>query len=161
MSFVEWLNASAYATGIRESLIIYPLLQVFHILGFSLLAGAVTMMNLRVMGLGRQFSIADGARYFMPWAWLGFAVVLVTGGNMAISFIEVFAVNTVMHIKLILIGIVASHAAVRHYRIHKGLINWDSSGAPISAKLLAALSVLLWISVITMGKLLAYIGGKD
>jgi hypothetical protein len=79
---------------------------------------------------------------------------------MAASFMEVFAVSTVMQAKLAAVGLALVNAAV----IQRGL----SGGAwartepdPARARKWAAIGIVVLMTIITLGKLLAYIGGKD
>lgn len=163
MALVELIHNSAYAAHIRESQFIYPLLQCAHIIGLSMFAGGVGLSNARVSGVGAGVGLVDFASHAMRIAWIGFAIVLVTGINMAASFLEVFAVSTVMQAKLCVIALVLVNAAV----IQRGIAGADRSPwavsppDPAAARKWAAAGVAALLVVITLGKLLAYIGGKD
>lgn len=162
MSFIEWLHATGYATTIRESLVIYPWLQIIHIVALSFLAGALITVSLRVAGLGARVPVRNLIPYVLPLAWLSLIVVAITGVHMAVGFFEVFAVNDVMKIKLVLLAIVLIHTATFQYRFNRQLLLGDG---PINfsgrEKALAIAAILIWVAIITMGKLLAYIQGKD
>lgn len=163
MSIVELVNNSAYAAHIRESQYIYPLLQCVHITGIAMFAGGVALTNARVAGLGAAVPLTDFARYAMRVAWIGLALIAVTGLNMAVSFIAVFAVSTVMQLKLAAIALALVNAAI----IQRGLSGarlapWAVSPPdPGKARKWAVAGILVLMTIITLGKLLAYIGGKD
>jgi hypothetical protein len=162
MSFIEWLHATGYATVIRESLIIYPYLQVIHIVALSFLAGSLTVVSLRVAGLGSRIPARDLIPTVMPLAWASLVVVVLTGTHMAVGFFEVFAVNDPMKIKLALLAVVLIYTARFHYRFNRELLL--GSGDPVFTgrdKALAIGAIVIWTLIITMGKLLAYIQGKD
>ncbi|GAB7540503.1 DUF6644 family protein [Cupriavidus sp. 8B] len=162
MSLVQWIHATGFATVVRESSWVYPILQVIHVFGMCILAGSVSMFDLRLLGLGRNLSLTQCEKHFLPWAWSGFALMVLTGPTMAIGFIDVFSHNPVMGLKLTLILIAGLNAAFFHARIAPRKAKWDTSvDTPRSAKIAAIVSLTLWISIITMGKLLGYIGGKD
>jgi len=159
MNLIERVDASAYAEWIRNSDILYPLLQVVHIIGISIVVGSLIAGNVRLLGAARDLPLRDFARHLYRWVLVGLVLFLVTGVHMALGFLPIFAVNPVMGIKMALL-VVAVLVNVHLYR-------WQFAGAAVPAqagareKALAVLSVVLLLSIIVMGKLLAYIGGKD
>ena len=78
---VHWIAETGWATALRESEIVFPVVQTFHILGLGLLAGTVAIVDLRLLGavLARQ-PAALVARQFLPLTWIGFAVMAISGG---------------------------------------------------------------------------------
>src|SRR3954464_1744285 len=55
-----------------------PLLAVFHSLRMALLIGGVTIIDLRILGVGKALPIKPLQR-LLPWGSLGFALTLVSG----------------------------------------------------------------------------------
>ena len=49
MSLIQQLYDSPVATAIRESDNLFPILQTFHILGTIALAGAIAIVDLRLL----------------------------------------------------------------------------------------------------------------
>lgn len=160
-AFVAWVHATETATVIRESQVIYPLLQCVHILGIGLFAGGVIMTNLRVVGAGQAIALGDFAQHAMRVAWIGLAMILGTGLFMAASFIDVFWVSTVMQLKVIAVLFAVANAVV----LQRFLVAPSGSPIPVEpdarARALAATGIAVLLAIITLGKLLAYIGGKD
>lgn len=159
MNLIELVNASAYAVWIRNSNILYPLLQVLHIIGISIVVGSLTTGNVRLLGAATRLPLPDFSRHLYRWVQVGLVLFLVTGMHMAVAFLPVFAINPVMWIKM---GLLLAAVVV-----HVHLYRWQFVAAvePVQAgpreKALAVLSMLLLLAIIVMGKLLAYIGGKD
>ena len=112
MTWVDWLQQTAYATQIRESQYIYPLMQCVHIVGLGLFAGGVLMTDLRIAGMGRSVPLVAFGRHAMSAAWVGLVLVLLTGIHMAGAFIQVFAVSTVMQLKLTAVCLVIVNAVL-------------------------------------------------
>lgn len=155
MSWVEAIHASAYAAEIRDSTVIYPLLQVVHIIGFALLAGSLIVAYGRMLGVGRSVVAFDDLLDLMrPVMLLSAVAVLLTGSHMAIGFIDVFAVNPVMWAKLAILAVLVA-IALPLVVLRKG-----AAVSPLH-RALAAASLIGWPTLIVLGKLLAYIGGKD
>lgn len=163
MSLIEWVQNSTYAAEIRESQYIYPLLQCIHITGIGMFAGSVALVNLRLAGIGRAVPLIDFSRHAMQVAWLGLALILLTGVNMALSFIEVFAVSPVMQAKLCLVVLAIGNAVIIQRNIAGGDHAVWMLAPPSAAKARGwvTIGIAVLIAVITLGKLLAYIGGKD
>lgn len=162
MSLVEVIHNSAYAAHIRESQYIYPLMQCVHITGLAMFAGGVALVNARVAGLGASVPLVDLGRHAMRVAWIGLALIVLTGVNMAASFLEVFAVSTVMQFKLGLVLLALANAVVLQRGLSGAGAPWAASPPdPAKARKWAALGVTVLMVIITLGKLLAYIGGKD
>ena len=46
----------------REHAWLYPAVETLHIVGFSVLVGAVAMFDLRVLGYGRQLAVKSISR---------------------------------------------------------------------------------------------------
>lgn len=158
MNFIERVDASAYAEWIRNSDVLYPLLQVLHIFGISIVVGSLIVGNVRLLGAAPHLALHDFARHLYRWVLVGLVLFVLTGVHMAVSFFHVFAVNPVMGIKMVLLLLAVA--------INVWLYRWQFAAAvPPKAgareKTLAVLSILLLLSLIVMGKLLAYIGGKD
>ncbi len=47
----------------RESLFLYPAMNLFHIFGLILLVGAIGLLDLRILGMGRRLPINLCSRY--------------------------------------------------------------------------------------------------
>lgn len=163
MSFVDLVHNSAYAAHIRQSQYIYPLLQCVHITGIGMFAGGLTLINLRLAGFGGAVPAVDFTRHAMRIAWLGLALIVLTGTNMAGSFMQVFAASTVMQAKLGVIVLALANAVIIQRGIAGGdMARWATSPPDAkAARKWAALGITALLVIITLGKLLAYIGGKD
>lgn len=62
------------------------ILETLHFIAFALQIGAVIVLSLRLLGIGRSVSIAALSRMAFWTAWPGFAVVFVTG---ALQFVPI------------------------------------------------------------------------
>lgn len=153
---------SGFAVAIRESQTIYPMLQVVHIIGLSLFAGALMFANLRVAGVGGNVPLVEFVRYATRLALAGIAIVLVTGSLMFAAFADVFVVSTVMRFKLILVLLALANFGLLWRNVSGPDPIWTRAPAdPAAARKWAALAIIVLLAIVTLGKLLAYIGGKD
>lgn len=144
------LEATALAEAIRRSVWAYPLLETVHIASIGALVGSVLLLELRVFGLGREIGVVPLARLVLRTALAGFACAVASGSLLFISAATEVAANPAFQAKLVLILIAGLNAVVFHAR--GGLRGRDTL-----ARLQAAASLLLWLSVLAAGRLIAYL----
>jgi len=48
-AFLKWLEASGLATRIRDSLLLFPLLESMHVIGLALVFGTIVLIDLRLL----------------------------------------------------------------------------------------------------------------
>jgi hypothetical protein len=140
----RWLEASALAVRVRDGVWLYPAVETLHIIGFSIVAGAAVVFDLRLLGFSPNISIADLARHLLPWARRSFFVLVVpTGLLLFATQATTLATNRVFQLKLLLIAL----AGLNAFLFHRG------TSAPRAA---GAASLLLWMTIIACGRFLAY-----
>ena len=144
------IEATALAEAIRLSAWAYPALEAIHIASIGTLFGSVLLLELRVLGLGRAIGVVPLARLVLRTALTAFACAAVSGALLFASAATEVAANPAFRVKLVLISIAGVNALVFHAR--GGLREGDSL-----ARLQAAASLLLWLSVIVAGRLIAYL----
>ena len=52
--FYQWLQNTPWATGIRESSLLFPVIETIHVLGLALSVGTIAVVDLRLLGLGMR-----------------------------------------------------------------------------------------------------------
>lgn len=155
--WLVWLETSALAVAIRQWQWLYPIVEILHILGFVLVVGGAFYFDLRLLGLGRAIPVSGLATHLLTWARAGFALVVPTGFMMFAAHATEFATNGAFRLKLLLIAAALLNAFAFHRWPFKSVAGWDVAVRPPAwAKTAAGLSVLLWASVISCGRLLAY-----
>lgn len=152
-----WLEATAAATAMRQWLWLYPIVEILHIIGFVVLVGSAAMFDLRLLGLSRQLPVTGMERHLLPWARASVLVIIPTGGLMFIAHANEFAGNPAFRLKLLFLVLAGLNAAIFHLRPFRQVVGWDrGERTPLSARVAACLSLVLWTSVIACGRLLAY-----
>lgn len=139
----------------RDDPWLYPVVEIVHIVGFSVLVGAVAMFDLRLLGLGRALPVRDMARHLLPWSWLALLLIVPTGLLMLSTQPELLD-NRVFMLKLALIAAAGLNALAFHAGPWRRAEHWGAA-PPAPARLHAGVSLLLWIGVIACGRLLAYV----
>jgi len=144
------LEASAVAEAIRRSLWAYPALETVHITSFGILIGSLLVFELRLFGLERSIHPVQLARLALGTSVAGFAGAALSGLLLFASAAVELAAHPAFRVKLVLILIAGVNAIVFHAR--GGVRRQDAA-----ARLQAAASLLLWLGVLTAGRLIAYL----
>jgi hypothetical protein len=151
------LEASGLGQAMRQSLWLYPIVEVVHIVGLALLFGSIVVLDLRLLGLRKNLPVRALATHVLPWTAASFALIVPSGLAMFVAHASDFIGNPVFLLKMCLIFAAGINAAVLHAGAFRGAESWDVGGMPpAAARLAGAISLLLWISVIACGRLLAY-----
>jgi hypothetical protein len=152
-------NALPIAAFVRDDAWTYPALETIHIIGIGLIFGSILAYDLRVLGWHRALSLRLLARHLLPWVWAGFALNATSGALLFVSDAIEFAANPALQAKLLLIGLAGVNAAAFQLRLARGQEAWDMDAqSPPAARASAAFSIILWLAIITAGRLMAYVG---
>jgi hypothetical protein len=155
--WMDRLDDSSLALAMRSELWLYPLVEVVHIIGFSILVGAVVMFDLRLLGLSKGIAVTALARHLLPWAVAALLLIVPAGLMMFSTHPHDFAGNNVFILKLYLIAAAGLNALLFHVGTYRSVQQWNTGHkAPGLAKTQALVSIVLWIVVILCGRLLAY-----
>lgn len=147
------LQASGFGAWARGPA--YAWLNVLHLLGLVLLVGGIGILDLRLCGFGRALPAAALARFLTPLALAGLAIAAPTGmGLFAADAVSLAGSNT-FRWKLALIALGLANALAFRFTWQKQLDGWDESPG-IAGRLIAAASLAIWLSVATLGRMIAY-----
>jgi hypothetical protein len=152
------LEQTALADTMRHSLWLYPIVEIAHISGFVVLVGAVVMFDLRLLGFAPTTSVRSLDRSLLPWAWVALLVIVPSGVAMFTAHATEFIDNPAFRTKLMLLGAAGINALAFHNGVFRTVSSWDQhQPTPPRAKVSAVLSLAIWLSVISCGRLIAYL----
>jgi len=157
-AILRWLEASALATRIRDSLYIFPFLESIHVIGLALVFGTIGIVDLRLLG------VASTARPFkrmasdiLKWTWIAFALTALTGSLMFITNAGVYYHNFYFRAKMALLVLAAINMLSFELTLGRSVHRWDkATAAPPAGRTVAVLSLVIWISVIFAGRLIGF-----
>jgi hypothetical protein len=151
------IEASALGVAMRQWLWLYPSVEVVHLVGIALLVGSIIVLDLRLLGLSRALPVRRLAAHVLPWSAAGLALIVPSGLMMFVAHASDLMANPVFTLKICLVMAAFANAAVFHAGVFRGAAAWDVDAAPPpAARAAGALSLMLWVSVIACGRLLAY-----
>jgi hypothetical protein len=152
---LSWLESTSLALWLRESPSIWalPTILTLHTVGMAVLVGTSWMLDLRLLGLGRNVPLS-AYRWAFPTLAVGLFVNLVTGVLLFIKNPTTWGTAMPFLIKMLLV--VASVATLAPVR---SLVRRDPAQRDVSRdyRALAIASILAWAGAVTAGRLLAYL----
>ena len=152
------LEQSWLGQAMRESPMLYPAVEILHIIGFALLLGSIATFDLRVIGLIRAVPAAQIARIAVPLSGSGLVLAVTMGLALFSTEATHIAVNPAFQFKLACIAVALLNLAWFHFGPWRTLAAWGvaDGAAPASARIGAAVSLLAWLGALTGGRLIAY-----
>ena len=155
MLLAEWVQQSAVAEFLRHSIWLYPVINAAHIIGLALLFGATIPLDLRLLGCWPSMPIALLARVLMPVIVSGLAMAIAFGALLFITGPVDYLYSSVFIFKILLLSLALLNAFIltRAEAWRKALL---SNTLNVQVRLQALLSIILWLAVIFLGRLIAY-----
>jgi len=152
------LEASNLATRIRESLYLFPLIEATHVIGLTMVFGTIAIVDLRLLGIastGRPFSRI--ASDIMKWTWAAFALTVMTGLLMFTTNAAVYYDNVYFRAKMMMLVCAGINILIFERTAARSMQRWDKDpAAPLAGKTVAVVSLVVWISIIFLGRWIGF-----
>jgi hypothetical protein len=157
LTFLNWLGNSAWAVSLKQSALLFPLVEGSHILSLSLSVGMIMVMDFRLLRLSfRNQPAALIYEQLLPWVIAGFGIAFFTGALLfSTDPLHAYG-NRFFRVKMLLLVLAGINALVFHFHYYPKMPQWDLSTTPAGARIVAALSLLFWLGVIVCGRTMAY-----
>jgi hypothetical protein len=154
--FMQALQDSSFAAAIRGGTLVYPFVNVAHVLGVALLVGAIVALDARVLGFVRQVPAEAASRLLTPFAVAGLVLAVPSGLALFVSDAVSLSRNALFLSKLALIALGVANAVLFRHWWNARLSHWDRD-PPAAGRVQAVLSIAIWIVALSLGRLIAYI----
>jgi hypothetical protein len=156
--FLASLESTGLATKIRDSLYLFPLIESTHVLGLTTVFGTIAIIDLRLLGVAsikRPFSrIASDV---LKWTWAAFGLTVLTGILMFITNAGVYYANFYFRAKMLLLVLAGINMLAFELTAGRSVERWDrDQAAPLSGKTVAVVSMVLWITIIFLGRWIGF-----
>jgi hypothetical protein len=136
----------------------WPTMETLHFIGLVMLMGVVLIVNLRMLGIAKNVSFASIHR-LLPWGVLGFLINVVTGIVFFITVPDQYTQNIALEYKMAVVMIAGAN--VLYFTVFdEAWAVGAGNDAPARAKFMASLTILLWIGIIWLGRMMPFIGGS-
>ncbi len=151
----EWLVAlegTSLATGLRNSLWAYPLVNTGHILGIALLVGGSAPLSLRILGAWKAIPLEPLRKALSRTADAGFLLALACGFLLFSARASAYARSGLFVSKMLLLLLAAAGTLGMRLLSARAA----AGGRPGPARAAAAFSLAAWLAVLTLGRLIGY-----
>jgi len=151
------LEGSTFAAAIRQSLWLYPAANIGHIVSLFAFAGAVTVMDVRLLGgfaATAPARLIGRARWFAVAALIGMAA---TGFVLFAAEASHLALNPVFQLKATLVGAGLVNVLLYDLLAKRKVERLPPGAAmPERARISGLLSLVIWVAVAACGRSIAY-----
>jgi hypothetical protein len=153
--FCNWLGHTPVSELIKRIEWVIPSVQTVHILAIAVVMSSIVMFDARLLGIGaRAQPVLDTAERYLPWVAGGVPVLFLSGLILIVGEPGRELLSAVFWLKMgLLVGALVVTAVI--WRLtHTGRAYWEQHRA--LARAMALVSLVLWISIVTAGRWIAY-----
>jgi len=156
-ALIAWFGDLPMSDFMIASRRAWPIAESFHFVGLCLLVGIVGLFDLRLMGFVKSISPAALHR-LIPFAILGFLINVASG----ITFLsatpdQYLGGNAAFELKMAFMAAAGLNVGIFYttqFRTVRTLGPGDD--APLAARIIGGASLVLWISIMTCGRLITF-----
>ncbi len=145
----RWLQDTLFIAAINGTAWTAAALEIVHYFSMFILVGSMVIVDLRVLGLvGRRQDATQLADWLFPWMWTSLALNALSGFFMFAGSATAYYGNDIFYDKMTVLLL----AIVANIIVQKKVRKWNLLPAmPAWAKLMAVVSIGLWIGAIIAG----------
>jgi hypothetical protein len=158
MDILTLLETSWPARFAQNALWGFPILEICHLTGLTVVFGGMVMLDLRLLGLRRTWSAKQIQKWILPYVFGGFTVAFLSGFYLFIYQANRLAHDEAFLVKmLLLLPLAGLNALFMHFVAQRNIEVWDKDVMPpLLVRASAFLSLVLWVSILAAGRLIAY-----
>ena len=157
--FMAWLQGSALGHAMRESGVwTYAVVNLTHILGVASLFGAILVLDLRLLGVWRNVSLAAIAAPTVPIAATGFAIAATSGICLLATNATEYVGNPFLYIKFPAIAVGLINVAILNvFSAWKARKTCEpSTREQLQLAAMGGISLFCWLTAISAGRMIGY-----
>ena len=157
-ALTEEMMASNLTQWIQATYWLWPILEIFHFFGLTLLMGGLIIVDLRMIGFLSYIGLEE-VKKLLPLVIFGFLVNLITGVLFLFGDPSRYSINIGFQIKMILVSLAGCNAAIYHLKVEPLFSNLNlTDRLPLMIKITGFTSLTLWTGVLLLGRLIPYVG---
>jgi hypothetical protein len=140
------LQHAEWVTVLATSRWLFGFVSVVHYVALFSCVGTIVLLDLRILGVAeRNQALPAFAQQLRPWTWIGSGVAVVSGFLLFATEAGDYAAVTPFQIKMLIVAL----ALISALAIECGVPKWNRAPVvPVTAKLLALVSIALWLGAI-------------
>lgn len=154
----NWLRSTEISEAIRVLPWLWPVGEIVHFFGLSILVGVAGFFDLRLLGLFRGVPL-HAAWSLMPWARIGFALAAATGVMFFVGAPDQYITNVAFFMKLIFLLLAGGNALYFEVAYGRRIArSQDADEPPPAYRRIAGVSLVSWLFVLYWGRMLPFVG---
>lgn len=152
----QWLEDTGVGRTIRDSTWLFPVIESVHLLAFTVIGGAILLVDLRLFGLGLRWQpIALVAREAQPWLVGSLVVMVASGMPLFLSEAVKCYYSPPFWVKMSALCLAILFTFTVRRRV---TMAGEDSVSPVRDRLVAVASIALWGSVAWGGRWIGFSG---
>jgi hypothetical protein len=162
-SFITSIEGSAIGEWMRSNEMAMPWVNTLHVLCVTLVFGTILVVDLRLLGLrDRSRPVTAVSDEMLRFTWAAFVGAAVSGALFFAANATTYWFNTAFRFKMLAILLAGINMLVFQFLTYRGVGAWDRNApSPRAAKIAAALSILIWTTVLVLGRVIGFTKGYD
>lgn len=150
------LRTSPVGRFVRLSPYAWPTLESLHFMGMSVLIGSIGLFDLRLLGFARGIPYAALHR-LIPLGIAAYTLNVLTGLCFLSGTPDQFLWNPAFRFKLTFMAVAGVNVVFFYTRVFRRLQQLPPDSPPtLGARLAGAVSLTMWIGVMSAGRLLTF-----
>jgi hypothetical protein len=154
LPFFQWCYQTAIGETIRDSVWLFPVIEAFHLVGLGLTAGAVLIVDLRLLGAGLiKQPVARLAADVQPWLLGSLALMFTSGGLLFLAEAIKCYNSPAFWVKMTSLFLVLLFTFTVRRRVTLTNLAFDR---PLLGRVTALISLGLWFGVAWGGRWIGF-----
>jgi hypothetical protein len=151
LPYFEAMNGMAISSAIRDSLWMVAVIDAMHLLFVVMFAGAVLIVDLRLLGRGSDQPLSQVASDAQPWLITALVGLTITGIPQILTnaLREYHSYLFWMKMAILLVALIYTFTLRRHVTLAD-----EARVAPAARKAVGLISIALWTSVVIPARLI-------
>jgi uncharacterized membrane protein len=158
-AFSDWLAATRLSKLFADLSWFVPTVQTIHILAIAAVVTLLSMLNLRLLRVTRSGpTLQNLAAGYVPWVWRSLVILLISGILLTVTEPSRELMNNAFRLKMLLVlGLTVLTVILRSTLRHDSEYWTSTPQRRLLGSTIAAVSLVLCVSIVAAGRLIAYI----
>ena len=154
----EWLGNTSWSIALHESRYAFLVVLTIHVLTLSVFVGTALMIDLRLLGVTMmRVPASQVIARLVPWSAAGLILMMTSGALLFYAAPLARYQNVFFRMKMAALVLALLNAWLFHRTVYRRIADWDRDAVPPRyARVAGALSLVLWVVIITAGRMMAY-----
>ena len=157
-SLLDFLANSQLGIRIAEDPVLFPWIEVSHVLAIPIVFGSILLVDLRLLGLAaRDYPIQRMSKAVVPVTWVAFIIAAITGALLFASNPITYYGNAYFRAKIVMIFCAGVNMAIFHVWTMRSIADWDDKPQiPLAVRAAGLISILLWLAIVACGRWIGF-----